>query len=162
MHSIKFAFIGWHMERTLMSIAIAQFIYNSRKVDKDYYAAAITTTIRSKRLAKKLCLCIHLIYPNSLKDEPHIYFQARAWAKCLEILYPSLSTSIWLEVDKLQAWAQALKKIRASLRGSFLSSTVIVSLHFPLAYSMKKTTSRGFSFKKFKIFVIILAIKCLK
>ena len=84
----------------------------------------------------------------SLKDKPQIYFQARAWAKCLEILYPSLSTSLWLEVDKLQAWARALKNFRASLRASFLSYTVIVSLHFLLVYSKKEKNIEGFLYLK--------------
>ena len=86
-------------------------------------------TYRLKRYIK-----VQEIYKvqEALKNEPQIYFRTKVWAKCLEILYPSLSTSLWLEVGKVQAWAKAVSNFQASFlsytfKNKFTLSTFIVN-----------------------------------
>ena len=81
-----------------------------------------------------------------LKDEPKLSFRAQAWAKCLELLFPSLSTSLRLEADKIQAQARSLNKFWAISEPDFCLVAFTVILHFYLYIYGKKANFLWFLF----------------
>ena len=53
---------------------------------------------------------VEIIDVDSLKDKPKIYFRAQAWAKCLELLYASLSWAWGLKLTNFKPEHELKKK----------------------------------------------------